>query len=170
VGLEDHVRLVVKYLAQLRGALALVVDNALVVELHTRLHHQGHDAWPHVVEAMLGDRLVVAPQGSSRGLGRGRLELIERLVGATGHGDLGADDVAELADQAVRGGGVLSDPHQAGSSVGGQVVGDGRRIVRAAKTAVQMQLGETCRDVCRHQHLRVLHRLLRRQAPPPVGA
>ena len=72
-----------------------------MVELHTRLDHKGHDAWPHVVEAVLGDRLVVAPQGGSRGVRSSRLELLERLVGATGHGDLGADDVAKLADQAL---------------------------------------------------------------------
>src|SRR5665647_2835021 len=169
VGLEDHVRLVRKHLAQIRRSLALVVDDAQVVELHARLHHKGHDAWPHVVEALLGDRLAVAPQRGSRGIGSGRLELFERLVGTTGHGNLGADDVEELADQTLRGDGVLRDPDQPGSPIRGQVIGNGRRIVSAAEGAVQVDLGETGGDVGGHQHFGVLHRLLCRQVPPPVG-
>src|SRR5664280_1448225 len=38
---------------------------------------------------------------------------------AAGHGDLGADNVTELAGHAAGGGGVLRDPHQPGSSAGG---------------------------------------------------
>ena len=62
VRLEDQVRLVVEDVAQFGGGGVLVVDDAEVVELDAGLHDERDDAWPHVVEARVGERRRGAPR------------------------------------------------------------------------------------------------------------
>jgi hypothetical protein len=66
--------------------------------------------------------------------------------------------------------GVFRHPHQPGGTPRDQVVGQRRRVAGTGKAAIEMDFGETSRDVGSHEDVSVLHGLVGGQVPPPVWA
>ena len=70
-----------------------VVDDPVVVELHSRLHHEPDDPLPGGPEMVLCERLTMRGDSRERRTRLGDAEFLQLFLRATGHGHLCADDV-----------------------------------------------------------------------------
>ena len=167
VGLEDQPRVIVEDAAQLRRGGTLVVDDTQVVELHPRLHDEGDDPAPRVLQTRPREGPLVMGERGPRRVGRRGRQLRQRLVRAAGDGHLGADDVEEISNTRV---GLFRLPGQPGRAFGHHVVAQGCRVVGAGHAAVEVDLGEPGGDVGFDKTLRLRHRFLGGELLPPVRA
>jgi len=75
--LKDELRVTRNEGTETRAFLGAVVDDLVMIEFNAKLHDERNIAWPHCVEARLGERHAGVPRLSLRGLRRGHRELFE---------------------------------------------------------------------------------------------